>query len=371
MESRRLGSSTPTRRANPITPKLKDSCDMCAASKVKCNKVKPLCGRCDKLGFPCFYSPARRVGRPHRPRNNPSIPPRANGAGSQGVIVTSDVPARGSSTAEGVSGSLTWDGGPSKRAATAAPSEGKQDGTVSLRGEPDSTGYDHDFIMDCRTPPRQIGQTGSETPLRPVLQAKATTPQVCISPSQATRAPPNSDDPTRPLPSPVQTSVDLSPELDCTQTTISLLQQLTAALSHLPPPPYPVSPSPLEEAFKTTAAATFRIAAVLVCPCSAHPDVALLAAGAIASVLDLHNALVQLGDASAMRVLAALPQAANLVVQFSERYGIEGPGQAAGAGVGEAGTFAPVLVVSLRTRLRAVMLRATRTVHPCGDGMGY
>lgn len=38
---------------------------MCSSSKVKCNKEKPTCSRCRKLGYPCFYSPARRIGRPH------------------------------------------------------------------------------------------------------------------------------------------------------------------------------------------------------------------------------------------------------------------------------------------------------------------
>ncbi|KAL2018617.1 hypothetical protein VTK56DRAFT_587 [Thermocarpiscus australiensis] len=57
--------------------RLKDSCDMCSASKVRCDRQKPICGRCDRLAYPCFYSPARRVGRPQgrgsgsgQPRNN-------------------------------------------------------------------------------------------------------------------------------------------------------------------------------------------------------------------------------------------------------------------------------------------------------------
>ncbi|KAJ5374200.1 hypothetical protein N7517_006206 [Penicillium concentricum] len=48
------------------TQKLKDSCDKCSASKVRCTKEKPLCARCDKLGYTCFYSLARRAGRPYR-----------------------------------------------------------------------------------------------------------------------------------------------------------------------------------------------------------------------------------------------------------------------------------------------------------------
>ena len=53
---------------NRPTQRLKDSCDMCSASKVRCTREKPVCDRCAKLGYPCFYSPARRVGRPHRRR---------------------------------------------------------------------------------------------------------------------------------------------------------------------------------------------------------------------------------------------------------------------------------------------------------------
>ncbi|KAH0491912.1 hypothetical protein TgHK011_003314 [Trichoderma gracile] len=48
--------------------KLKDSCDLCSASKLRCNKQKPTCARCASLNQPCSYSPARRAGRPHRVR---------------------------------------------------------------------------------------------------------------------------------------------------------------------------------------------------------------------------------------------------------------------------------------------------------------
>lgn len=48
--------------------KLKDSCDPCSASKLRCNKQKPTCARCTALNQQCSYSPARRAGRPHRVR---------------------------------------------------------------------------------------------------------------------------------------------------------------------------------------------------------------------------------------------------------------------------------------------------------------
>ena len=30
-------------------------------SKVRCSKTRPICSRCQRLGYPCFYSPARRI----------------------------------------------------------------------------------------------------------------------------------------------------------------------------------------------------------------------------------------------------------------------------------------------------------------------
>jgi hypothetical protein len=46
--------------------KLKSSCDLCSASKLRCDKRKPACSRCICLNQLCSYSPARRVGRPNR-----------------------------------------------------------------------------------------------------------------------------------------------------------------------------------------------------------------------------------------------------------------------------------------------------------------
>ncbi|KAK5061593.1 hypothetical protein LTR84_008137 [Exophiala bonariae] len=59
--NKRIGAGSKN-NAGAAMPKLKDSCDTCAASKIRCDKQKPLCGRCERLGYPCFYSPARRTG---------------------------------------------------------------------------------------------------------------------------------------------------------------------------------------------------------------------------------------------------------------------------------------------------------------------
>lgn len=47
-------------------PKLKECCDLCSVSKLRCNKQKPTCARRASLNQQCSYSPARRSGRPHR-----------------------------------------------------------------------------------------------------------------------------------------------------------------------------------------------------------------------------------------------------------------------------------------------------------------
>ena len=65
--------------------RLKNTCDTCATSKIKCSKEKPRCHRCTMLGCPCNYSPARRLGRPNPVREkspkNKAVP--VSGSGGQ------------------------------------------------------------------------------------------------------------------------------------------------------------------------------------------------------------------------------------------------------------------------------------------------
>ena len=55
-------------RTISATPKLRDTCHACAASKVKCSKEKPTCVRCGKRGLQCEYFATKRAGRKHDPR---------------------------------------------------------------------------------------------------------------------------------------------------------------------------------------------------------------------------------------------------------------------------------------------------------------
>ncbi|KAH7086226.1 hypothetical protein FB567DRAFT_527461 [Paraphoma chrysanthemicola] len=62
-------------------PKLRASCDACAASKVKCSKEHPICARCSGNGSQCIYGVSRKHGKPGRTRKrNPDGTPFIKGS---------------------------------------------------------------------------------------------------------------------------------------------------------------------------------------------------------------------------------------------------------------------------------------------------
>lgn len=75
----------------PPGPKLRDSCHVCAASKVKCDKEKPTCARCIKRGVTCEYFATKRAGRKHDNRANENRP-------SDTTNATQTLPGSASST---------------------------------------------------------------------------------------------------------------------------------------------------------------------------------------------------------------------------------------------------------------------------------
>ncbi|RMD39348.1 hypothetical protein DV735_g5787, partial [Chaetothyriales sp. CBS 134920] len=74
---KRWFNQPPTTGAAP--QKLRDSCYACVASKVRCDKVKPVCGRCMKRRTPCEYIATKRAGRKRdgRPREDPNAAPHS------------------------------------------------------------------------------------------------------------------------------------------------------------------------------------------------------------------------------------------------------------------------------------------------------
>jgi hypothetical protein len=46
--------------------RLRSSCDACGASKTKCDRTQPQCGRCVSMNLACVYAPSKQLGK--RPR---------------------------------------------------------------------------------------------------------------------------------------------------------------------------------------------------------------------------------------------------------------------------------------------------------------
>ncbi|KAK4119021.1 hypothetical protein N657DRAFT_650709 [Parathielavia appendiculata] len=64
-----MTSPLPTTKTQPT--KLRDSCNSCAVSKLKCSKDKPVCARCAKRDLRCEYFATRRAGRKQESRQSP------------------------------------------------------------------------------------------------------------------------------------------------------------------------------------------------------------------------------------------------------------------------------------------------------------
>ncbi|BDD63699.1 hypothetical protein MAP00_008564 [Monascus purpureus] len=67
-----LGSLPASARRSSVAPKLRDSCQGCAVSKLKCSRERPTCARCAKRGMVCEYFVTKRGGRRPTSRLNAS-----------------------------------------------------------------------------------------------------------------------------------------------------------------------------------------------------------------------------------------------------------------------------------------------------------
>ncbi|UNI24283.1 hypothetical protein JDV02_010041 [Purpureocillium takamizusanense] len=57
------GGGDPNHKPYKLRSKLRESCNSCAESKVKCTKEQPICSRCEDRDLDCQYSLSRRVGK--------------------------------------------------------------------------------------------------------------------------------------------------------------------------------------------------------------------------------------------------------------------------------------------------------------------
>ena len=83
--------------------KLRDSCDSCSDAKIKCNREKPVCSRCNVKSLTCCYGPSHRSGR--RPTDASKASERQRNSTNQGLPPASaNVTAPISLTANGGNG---------------------------------------------------------------------------------------------------------------------------------------------------------------------------------------------------------------------------------------------------------------------------
>ncbi|TAQ84670.1 hypothetical protein B7494_g7014 [Chlorociboria aeruginascens] len=82
----------PQRQTNQLRKKLRESCNNCAISKVKCSKDQPICVRCDDRGIFCHYSPSRRTGKRRRAWSSESTGATINHVSRGSISPLEEVP---------------------------------------------------------------------------------------------------------------------------------------------------------------------------------------------------------------------------------------------------------------------------------------
>ncbi|PMD29844.1 hypothetical protein L207DRAFT_593158 [Hyaloscypha variabilis F] len=280
-------------RSKPAMLKLKDSCDMCAASKVRCDKRKPLCGRCKKLGYPCFFSPARRYcGRYRHREREPSID------------TTSLQTATGASAHEKATGV--------RRSSTSVPSTTSTSISVSMltsrpsahakgKGKAAANEQIHRRSLPSATPqmPTPADSSISTSTLssysssmtddasgsRTVL-VSSSSPSLDSVPDSATNILSQSTGAGA-----AATPSDCATIASDTQLQLALARhRLTLQHSHPSAPAPDLAPRPA--ALETVAAAFRALSSVLVCPCSEMHTVGLLAGAVGLAMLDVYSAII-------------------------------------------------------------------------------
>ena len=329
MDHRHHSSTTDARRKPLQQTTLKDTCDMCSASKVKCDKQKPICGRCERLEYPCFFSPARRV-RKHR--YNPGL---SSKKGRRAVAEPSTEPESLSASRDG---SITANSPASDEMVDPSLRSGRE-GTISTEfaeSYPASLPGDSGMVL-----PEASGHDSSSSGV--------------LLPDR--RGP--------------------SSQSDCTAHAISVLQQINLVICENLTTRSPLdqgSPLSLDGLIETASMAIKHVSAMLICPCSARIDTGLMAATVCTAILDIYEMILQQSkpseqlspstkrlsrcqhdeNSSTMRLLGELPKAAKLMTQFTKRYSQENEGSLK--------ELPGELATSVTTRLRSLIDEVTNWV---------
>ena len=246
-----------TTRGEPSNrpPRVKDTCDMCSASKVRCDKRKPLCGRCERLGYPCFYSPARRI-RKHpidetsaSSEDQPSIKQQCPGWRKLHTFMDDDS-ALGERKAMDDFETLN-DG---------QFTEGDTGSMLVSAGNQDSS-----ILPTPNTMSPSSSRTGDITGRRSLQM----TPPKQAADCQRVQSPSLSDS-----------------NLDCVKTAPNMLQSLQQASTN-------IDKSTSLESIIDLASNTVRQAStILVCPCSRKTDVGMLVSANCSALLDIYEEIL-------------------------------------------------------------------------------
>ena len=338
---------------------------MCSASKVKCDKTKPICSRCVRLDYPCFYSPARRVRKrqlddtsrapsvrqqqQQQPQQLPG-PPSTNVMGDESVATSS-------------SASEDFAFGRDSNESHTSPVHDLFSSAFSIS---DATIPSLTTIDRGTTDTKRLKSSASECQQSPILQDQKN---------------------------------------DCAETAIDLLQNLDrSSLKSFSTNSSQdaIGTTTLELVIKEASVEIRRTSIILVCPCSRKPDIGILAASICFALLDVYQTFLptnaaesdsdrrsaslanaRSGQSSAvscssertlsgpnvlpnrgaciqysgrhakapiMRILGELPKIADLVTQFRNRYsqeeGEEDPGSR---------DLLRALVASMRSRLKTMI----------------
>ncbi|CAF9928989.1 MAG: hypothetical protein HETSPECPRED_007247 [Heterodermia speciosa] len=304
--------------------KLRQTCDLCSEAKVKCDKGNPRCGRCDRLSYECVYSPARRIGRP-RPRS-----PRSQDSGR---------PARDEVTTDEASKSCTAPP-PLAQQAELTP-------TARYQGFADSL---HEPLAECFSDDASASSNARShnaslsTSIRDGLLSSLEQPSLSIHEARHTPY-----------------------EYDCATVAVATLRKLAATglegwSASQPTAAVDVLADLIPQACK-------EAARILVCPCSAEMDMALLAASLAAAILEVADAALRAlkpaghsPDDGQRTVLAlgTLPKISQVVTLFTHRYSVTQASRPPESLL--------LLAASLRTTLKAMAEETTNRFLDGGAG---
>ena len=216
--------------------KLKDSCDVCAAFKLRCDKQKPTCARCANMNYRCTYSPTRRAGRPHAVRWE---------SGQNRNQKRSKAQSRSSSD------SLQQCFGAPDSPNPPNPNESREVDPTGIPGRADSViGFDNGCFPNTHTPSLHADNQSADIPSSPCgfLNMRLD--------SDATKT-------------------------DCTRVALSIVKQLETSKR------WSGMSSTHGAGGLTVTEACQRLLTILVCPCSEQAEVALLVASACISLMDV------------------------------------------------------------------------------------